>query len=76
MAMPSRKFNPFDPLGVLAATKRQVDNMANKAGLPPLPNLPGSTRSIVPEPSEFLRVKGVGGLTQSILRQHRWTIGQ
>lgn len=74
--MPSRRFNPFDPLGVLAAAKRQADNMANKAGLPPLPNLPGSKQSVIPEPSEYLRVRGVSGLTQSILRTHRWTGGQ
>lgn len=35
------KFNPLDPLGVIKTVKDQVDTMAVKAGMSPLPNLPG-----------------------------------
>lgn len=39
--MAQGKFNPLDPLGVAKKVQDQVNTMATKAGLSPLPPLPG-----------------------------------
>lgn len=36
-----QQFNIFDPLGIMAAARNQANAMATRAGLPPLPAVPG-----------------------------------
>lgn len=66
----ANQFNPLDPLGIIKATKNQIDTMAVRAGLPPTPSVPGlqqrtnEERAIVhrerfPEGPEPVRGTGV-----------------
>ena len=36
----AKEFNVLDPLGIVAAVKKQADQMATQAGMKPLPNIP------------------------------------